>query len=97
MSRNEGASNHFNHGGSQQNHVTHINGTGQHSVNLQFYTDSSFIHQKPSFGSKVGDKVYVKAYTDIRNYDIKMRLDDCYTKPSMHSSDNFRFYLIRDG
>ena len=96
ISRNEGSGGQFYH-----NYVTdssqHVTNSGHHYVHLAFYSDPQFTHNKPLYGSKVGDNVYVKAYTDLRNYNIKMRLDECYTKPTRYGSDAYRFYLLRDG
>ncbi|XP_052083760.1 pancreatic secretory granule membrane major glycoprotein GP2-like [Mytilus californianus] len=45
----------------------------------------------------VGQNVYVKATTPIHDYNVKMRLSNCYTKPSKSASDVYIYYLIRNG
>ncbi|KAK3087871.1 hypothetical protein FSP39_011764, partial [Pinctada imbricata] len=97
MPRQEGASGNINHGTTNPLDGHDINGSSHHSVNLEFFTDPSFTHPTYAYGSKVGENVYVKAYTDIRNDDIKMNLDSCYTTPSYYSSESYRYYIIRDG
>lgn len=97
LPRNEGSSGHYYHG-----HITippahHVTGSTHHTVHLRFYTDSSFQHPKSLYGSKVGDTVYVKAFTDVRDYDQKMRLSDCYTTPTSSSYSSLKYFIIQNG
>lgn len=98
LARAEGSSGHFNHG----HDVTvpashHVTGSSHHTVYLQFYRDSSFTYTKPLYGSKVGDIVYVKAYTDVRDYNLKMRLSDCFTTPTSSAYSNMKYFIIQNG
>jgi hypothetical protein len=45
----------------------------------------------------IGDNVYVKVQTHINDDDVKMRLSDCYTKPTESSGDIYVYYLIKNG
>uniref|UniRef100_A0A8W8IIT1 Deleted in malignant brain tumors 1 protein n=1 Tax=Magallana gigas TaxID=29159 RepID=A0A8W8IIT1_MAGGI len=97
LPRNEESSNHYYHG-----HVTippahHVTGSTHHTVHLRFYTDSSFQHPKSLYGSKVGDTVYVKAFTDVRDYNQKMRLSDCYATPTASPYSNLKYFIIQNG
>ncbi|XP_048747662.2 uncharacterized protein LOC125659908 [Ostrea edulis] len=66
-------------------------------VLLKFYSDSSFLQTKTLNSSKVGDKVYVRAYTDISDSHLKMKLSDCYTTPSSFSDPQMVYFIIRNG
>ncbi|KAJ8311396.1 hypothetical protein KUTeg_010751, partial [Tegillarca granosa] len=70
-----------------------------YTLNMQFFDDANFNYIK--YGNpvtaRIGENVYVRVYTDIALDNIKMRLNNCYTKPTPMSSDRLRFYLIRNG
>ncbi|VDI14667.1 pancreatic secretory granule membrane major glycoprotein GP2, partial [Mytilus galloprovincialis] len=74
-------------------------GTGHFSIHLNFYSDSNYQNRFNGFPPAyvVGDVVYVKVQTSMHDYDIKMRLSDCYTKPSEHASTIYTYYLIQNG
>ncbi|XP_062575526.1 deleted in malignant brain tumors 1 protein-like [Saccostrea cucullata] len=98
LKRNEAGSGHFNHG----HDVTmpsahHVTGSTHHSVHIQFYTDSTFRYTKPLYGSRVGDRVYVKAYTDVRDYNLKMRISDCFTTPTPSEFSSMKYFIIQNG
>uniref|UniRef100_A0A8W8IGP4 ZP-C domain-containing protein n=1 Tax=Magallana gigas TaxID=29159 RepID=A0A8W8IGP4_MAGGI len=95
LPRNEGSSGHYYHG-----HVTippahHVTGSTHHTVHHRFYTDSSFQHPKSLYGSKVGDTVYVKAFTDVRDYN--QNRTDCYTTPTSSSYSSLKYFIIQNG
>ena len=96
--RNEGGSGHINHG----HDITlppshHVTGSSHHTVHLQFYTDSTFQHLKSLYGSKIGDTIYVKAFTDVRDYNLKMRLSDCFTTPTPDKYTSMKYFIIKNG
>ncbi|CAG2249166.1 unnamed protein product [Mytilus edulis] len=74
-------------------------GTGHFSIHLNFYSDSNYQNRFNGFPPAyvVGDVVYVKVQTSMHDYDVKMRLSDCYTKPSEHASTVYTYYLIQNG
>ncbi|VDI13198.1 pancreatic secretory granule membrane major glycoprotein GP2 [Mytilus galloprovincialis] len=74
-------------------------GTGHFSIHLNFYSDSKYQNRFNGFPPAyvVGDVVYVKVQTSMHDYDVKMRLSDCYTKPSEHASTIYTYYLIQNG
>ncbi|CAG2205111.1 unnamed protein product [Mytilus edulis] len=76
-----------------------ISGVGHFVVQLKFFSDSNFQHEFNGFPPSymVGQNVYVKATTPIHDYNVKMRLSDCYTKPSKSASDSYIYYLIQNG
>ncbi|KAJ8311383.1 LOW QUALITY PROTEIN: hypothetical protein KUTeg_010738 [Tegillarca granosa] len=85
--------------GHAESHIHNENVTGHYTVNMAFYDDSNFRYQKYGYPltANIGDNVYVKVFTDIRDYNIKMRLNDCFTRPTPSAPDNLRFFLIRNG
>ncbi|XP_078312094.1 uncharacterized protein LOC111136198 [Crassostrea virginica] len=96
--RNEGGSGHIYHG----HDITlppshHVTGSSHHTVHLQFYTDSTFQHLKSLYGSKIGDTIYVKAFTDVRDYNLKMRLSDCFTTPTPEKNTSMKYFIIKNG
>ena len=84
------------HNNTNQNHVA---GTGHLAVEVKFYSDSKYQHEFSGFPPSymIGDNVYVKVQTHIHDYDVKMRLSDCYTKPTESSGDIYLYYLIKNG
>eukprot|EP00105_Crassostrea_gigas_P038245 XP_019922393.1 PREDICTED: deleted in malignant brain tumors 1 protein-like [Crassostrea gigas] len=97
LPRNEESSNHYYHGLATIPPAHHVTGSTHHTVHLRFYTDSSFQHPKSLYGSKVGDTVYVKAFTDVRDYNQKMRLSDCYATPTASPYSNLKYFIIQNG
>ena len=69
------------------------------AVALTFYSDSKYQHEFSGFPPSymIGDNVFVKVQTHINNDDVKMRLSDCYTKPTESSGDIYLYYLIKYG
>jgi hypothetical protein len=74
-----------------------VTGSGHHTVYLQFYSDSSFKYNKPLYKPKTGDAVYVKVYTNVRDYNLKMRLSDCFTTPTSSVYSNMKYFIIQNG
>ena len=74
-------------------------GTGHFSVQLKFFTDSQFKHEVNTneISLMVGDKIYVMAQVNINNFNIKMRLYECYTKPTKDADDIYQYFIIKDG
>ncbi|CAC5405250.1 unnamed protein product [Mytilus coruscus] len=97
MSKRENGGNTIKHNHGQEDHTAA--GTGHFSIHLNFYSDSNYQNLFNGFPPSyvVGDVVYVKVQTNMHDYDIKMRLSDCYTKPSEHASTIYTYYLIRNG
>ncbi|VDI36798.1 deleted in malignant brain tumors 1 protein [Mytilus galloprovincialis] len=98
MSKQESGENNINnnHGNLEQQTIS---GVGHFVVQLKFFSDSNFQHEFSGFPPSymVGQNVYVKATTPIHDYNVKMRLSDCYTKPSKSASDSYIYYLIQNG
>ncbi|CAG2225442.1 unnamed protein product [Mytilus edulis] len=98
MSKRESGENNINniHGNLEQQTIS---GVGHFVVQLKFFSDSNFQHEFNGFPPSymVGHNVYVKATTPIHDYNVKMRLSDCYTKPSKSASDSYIYYLIQNG
>ncbi|VDI68325.1 deleted in malignant brain tumors 1 protein, partial [Mytilus galloprovincialis] len=98
MSKRESGENNINniHGNLEQQTIS---GVGHFVVQLKFFSDSNFQHEFNGFPPSymVGHNVYVKATTPIHDYNVKMRLSDCYTKPSKSASDSYIYYLIKNG
>ena len=69
------------------------------AVALTFYSDSKYRHEFSGFPPSymIGDNVYVKVQAHINDDDVKMRLSDCYTKPTESSGDIYLYYLIKNG
>jgi len=100
MSKNEKIGNQVSNG--------HINntqyskpavGSGHFAIQMRFFNDSKY--QFELNGNElsyfIGDNIYVKVQTSLHDYDVKMRLSDCYTKPSRQASDRYIYYLVKDG
>jgi len=98
MSKTENGHENINQNHGQLDQQT-VAGTGHFVVELKFYNDSKYQHEfsglPPSY--MIGDNVYVKVQTHIHDYDVKMRLSDCYTKPMESSADVYLYYLIKNG
>ncbi|XP_062606477.1 oncoprotein-induced transcript 3 protein-like [Saccostrea cucullata] len=66
-------------------------------LHLQFFSDPSYLHVKSLNSSKVGDKVYVRAYSDVNDSHSKTRLSDCYTTPMFSTNPTMVYFIIKDG
>ena len=69
------------------------------AVALTFYSDSKYQHAFSGFPPSymIGDNIYVKVQSYINDDDAKMRLSECYTKPTESSGDIYLYYLIKNG
>ncbi|XP_045164170.2 zona pellucida sperm-binding protein 2-like [Mercenaria mercenaria] len=94
ISRNEATSSHVHHNVESHHSVV----SGHYSINLTFFKDPSFMNQLPGnpVQTNVGDDVYVKVFTTATDWNIKMRLHTCYTKPT-EAAANMVYYIIKDG
>jgi hypothetical protein len=74
-------------------------GSGHFAIQMRFFNDSKY--QFELNGNElsyfIGDNIYVKVQTSLHDYDVKMRLSDCYTKPSRQASDRYIYYLVKNG
>ena len=99
IGRNQTASGHLHHDFSTgtSHHVSGI--SSNYSVKLSFFQDPNFITplQGNPINVKVGTKVYVKVYTAASDWDVKMVVHDCYTKPTPGSPDHTKYAIIRNG
>eukprot|EP00105_Crassostrea_gigas_P043872 XP_019928020.1 PREDICTED: uncharacterized protein LOC105340997 [Crassostrea gigas] len=94
LPRNEGSYGYYYNAHATIPPAHHVTGSTHHTVHLRFNTDSSFQHPKSLYGSKVGDTVYVNAFTDVRDYNQKMRLSDCYTTPTSSSYSSLKYFKM---
>ena len=98
VSRNQTATGHLHH--DAHNGTTHhVSGTSNYTVQMSFYQDPNF--RRPLTGNPfhvtVGTKVYVKVYTTANDWNVKMVVHDCYTKPSPSSPDHTKYAIITNG
>lgn len=66
-------------------------------VLLEYFSDNSFSQNKTPNQFHVGEKVYVRAYTNITDGNIKMMVTDCYTLPSATLDPKLIYFIIRNG
>lgn len=66
-------------------------------VMLDFFSGSSFSQNKTLDKFHVGEKVFVRAYTNITDGNIKMMLTDCYTLPLTTLDPKLLYFIIRNG
>lgn len=71
----------------------------QYPVNVSFYLDPNYINQVSGspLHASVGEHVYVKVFTTTNDWNAKMRVHSCYTKPSLNAPDHTKYYLIQNG
>lgn len=67
------------------------------SVLLEYFSDNSFSQNKTLNQFHVGEKVYVRAYTNVTDGNIKMMVTDCYTLPSATLDQKLIYFIIRNG
>ncbi|KAK3590908.1 hypothetical protein CHS0354_020886, partial [Potamilus streckersoni] len=98
--RNETVSNHISHNNTQGSlNSSHVQGNNHYNVAIRFYSDPNFQYEIPGnpLQAKVGDDVYVKAYTDAADWRVKMSVHSCYTKPDPYADDSMKYYLLTNG
>ncbi|XP_061178330.1 deleted in malignant brain tumors 1 protein-like [Saccostrea echinata] len=66
-------------------------------VHLQFFSDPSLSRSKNFHSSKVGEKLYVRAFSDVTDSTLKMRLSHCYTTPAIVTDSKMQYFIIRNG
>ncbi|XP_061178331.1 oncoprotein-induced transcript 3 protein-like [Saccostrea echinata] len=66
-------------------------------LHVQFFSDPSYLHVKTLNSSKVGEKVYVRAYSDDKDSHSKTRLSNCYTTPALSTDPNMVYFIIKNG
>ncbi|XP_062606690.1 deleted in malignant brain tumors 1 protein-like [Saccostrea cucullata] len=66
-------------------------------VHLQYFSDPSLSRSKSFDNSQVGDKVYVRAFSDVTDSHLKMRLSYCYTTPAIVTESKMQYFIIRNG
>ncbi|KAL4221647.1 Scavenger receptor Cys-rich [Mactra antiquata] len=97
VSSNETSSGHIDHN-SNHGSYQHVSGESHFSVNMMFYTDPNYQYKlQYPLSVTVGQEVYVKVFTNATDWNIRMRVHTCYTKPSEHASDNLKYYLLKNG
>ncbi|XP_053383676.1 oncoprotein-induced transcript 3 protein-like [Mercenaria mercenaria] len=75
-------------------------GSRQYPVSVSFYNDQDFIREIGKgnpLHAKIGSQVYVKVFTTATDWNIRMRVHTCYTKPTEHAHDHMKYFLIKDG
>ncbi|XP_060085476.1 deleted in malignant brain tumors 1 protein-like [Ylistrum balloti] len=102
MSTHETVSQHFiqthNQARTHRNNP-HISSTGHYNIHMAFYRDSGY--QQQMYGNPltvgIGEDIYVSVTTPLSDYDVKMRVESCYTLPSRGAGNHLKYYLIQNG
>ncbi|XP_048747371.1 deleted in malignant brain tumors 1 protein-like [Ostrea edulis] len=71
--------------------------TKERLVHLQFFSNPSLSRLTNFNTSQVGDNVYVRAYSDITNSALRMRLSHCYVTPTIITDPKMRYFIIQNG
>jgi len=71
----------------------------KNNVSIAFFTDPNFMHELPGnpVHLHVGDQVFLKVFTPMADWTIKMRLHSCFTQPFLSADESSKYYLIKDG
>ncbi|XP_053385235.1 uncharacterized protein LOC128550354 [Mercenaria mercenaria] len=72
----------------------------QYPVSVSFYKDQDFIHEIGKgnpLHAEIGSHVYAKVFTTATDWNIRMRVHTCYTKPTEHAHDHMKYFLIKNG
>ncbi|XP_053390258.1 CUB and zona pellucida-like domain-containing protein 1 isoform X1 [Mercenaria mercenaria] len=80
--------------------IAHNVSSPQYPVSVSFYKDQDFIHEIGKgnpLHAQIGSHVYVKVFTTATDWNIRMRVHTCYTKPTEHAHDHMKYFLIKDG
>ncbi|XP_069109314.1 LOW QUALITY PROTEIN: CUB and zona pellucida-like domain-containing protein 1 [Argopecten irradians] len=76
-----------------------ISSSGHYHVHMTFYRDRGF--QQQMLGNpltvSIGQDIFVSVNTPLSDFDVKMKVDSCYTLPSPDAGNQFKFHLIKDG
>ncbi|XP_060570797.1 deleted in malignant brain tumors 1 protein-like [Ruditapes philippinarum] len=86
-------------------HVEHIpevhnaSFTSYYQLSMTYFSDVNFLHRISGNPLKVvlGENVFVKVYTTLPDWDTKMILDTCYTRPSGTNTSAMDVTLIKQG
>ncbi|XP_067673641.1 deleted in malignant brain tumors 1 protein-like isoform X2 [Haliotis asinina] len=84
----------------QHDHQLVARGSGNFSVQMDFYRDSSMNYRITSYPMYIGlnQDVYVDVGLESDDSDLKISLQNCVAKPSVDPYDYYnQYYLIRDG
>ncbi|XP_069101974.1 uncharacterized protein [Argopecten irradians] len=77
----------------------HISGSGHYHMHMSFYSDRGF--QQQMLGNpltvSIGQDIFVSVNTPLSDFDVKMKVDSCYTLPTPDAGNQYKFYLIKDG
>lgn len=99
IGRNLTATGHLHHdfSNSTSHHVSGV--SNNYTVHMSFYRDSNFMTPIPGnpLHVAVGTPVYVKVFTMTTDWNLKMVVNNCYTKPTPGSPDNTKYLIIRNG
>ncbi|XP_052765783.1 CUB and zona pellucida-like domain-containing protein 1 isoform X2 [Mya arenaria] len=87
------SSSHIHHGVHHDHAIT-----VQNNINLAFYSDANFADQIKGNPVEVhtGDNVYVKVFTTIADWSMKLRLHSCFTRQTSSGAAT-NYFLIKDG
>ena len=71
----------------------------KNNVSIAFFSDPNFMHELPGnpVHVHVGDQVFVKVFTTMVEWSIKMRLHSCFTQSFLSADESSKYYLIKDG
>lgn len=97
VGRNGSASAHIHHG--RNNSHPHVTGTGSYDVRMSFYSDSNFVHEISGnpLQVSVGTLVYTKVYTTALDWNVKMKVQTCYTMANIGDVYPAKYDLIKNG
>ncbi|XP_053387839.1 uncharacterized protein LOC123542581 [Mercenaria mercenaria] len=91
-----GTGNSHLHHGIETHHATYVE---HYNVTVELYSDQQFQH--PINGNigivHVGEDVYVKVSTTIPDWNTKMRLHTCFTRPNTNATSEMDVVLINNG
>uniref|UniRef100_A0A8W8IK29 ZP domain-containing protein n=1 Tax=Magallana gigas TaxID=29159 RepID=A0A8W8IK29_MAGGI len=66
-------------------------------VHLQYFSDPALTRAKDFNRCRAGEKLYVRALSDVTDSNIKMRLSHCYITPAVITDLGMQYYIIKDG
>lgn len=66
-------------------------------VHLQYFSDPALTRAKDFNRCQAGEKLYVRALSDVTDSNIKMRLSHCYITPAVITDLGMQYYIIKDG
>ncbi|XP_060607118.1 CUB and zona pellucida-like domain-containing protein 1 [Ruditapes philippinarum] len=71
----------------------------QYPVNISYYADPNYMKEVSAspLHVAVGAQVYVKVFTETYDWNARMRVVSCYTKPTYNAPDHTKYYLLENG